>query len=142
MFQVGSVFVPVTNLEKAKKWYEEHLDVREIDGWEGGAGFFFPHGSAQLGLIEVSNPQPTEFIIEKNQKNVYFNFVVADIEAAHKRLNDSGVETTEIHEFGDMKYFDFFDPDQNAFSVVDEDLNSPYHKENVRKQQEKIRARQ
>ncbi|RDY71135.1 VOC family protein [Halobacillus sp. SY10] len=142
MFQVGSVFVPVTNLEQSKKWYEEHLDVQEIDSWEGGAGFFFPQGFVQFGLIEVSHSQPTEFEINKSEKNSYFNFVVNDIKAAYKRLNDAGVETTDIQEFGGMKHFDFFDPDQNVFSVVDEDLNSPFHKENVRKEQETLRNKE
>ncbi|MBX0356964.1 VOC family protein [Halobacillus sp. Nhm2S1] len=142
MFQVGSVFVPVTNLEKSKKWYEEHLGVKEIDSWGGGAGFFFPQGSVQFGLIEVSRSQSTEFEINKGEKNSFFNFVVDDIHAAFRQLKDAGVETTEIQDFGGMKHFDFFDPDQNVFSVVDEDLNSPFHKENVRTQQEKMRTTQ
>ncbi|GEN52749.1 VOC family protein [Halobacillus faecis] len=140
MFQVGSVFVPVTNLEKSKKWYEEHLGVKEIDSWEGGAGFFFPQGSAQFGLIEVSRSQSTEFEINKSERNSFFNFVVDDIHVAFQQLKDAGVETTEIQDFSGMKHFDFFDPDQNVYSVVDEDLNSPFHKENVRTQQEKMRT--
>ena len=31
MFRVGSIFVPVTNLEKAKSWYEKNLEVAFID---------------------------------------------------------------------------------------------------------------
>ena len=138
MFQVGSVFVPVTDLEKAREWYKKHLGVKEIDSWEGGAGFFFPQGSVQFGLIEVSESQPTEFVIEKEDRNVYFNFVVEDIEAAHEKLNEVGVRVTEIESFGGMRCFDFFDPDENTFSVVDEDPLSPFHKENVKKQQDEM----
>ncbi|SFJ69279.1 Catechol 2,3-dioxygenase [Halobacillus dabanensis] len=136
MFQVGSVFVPVTDLEKARDWYKNHLGVKEIDTWEGGAGFFFPQGFVQFGLIEVTESQPTEFVIEKGNNNCYFNFVVEDIEAAHEKLNVGGVRTTAIESFGAMRCFDFFDPDNNTFSVVDEDPQSPYHKENVKKQQD------
>lgn len=136
MFQVGSVFVPVTDLEKSREWYKNHLGVKEIDRWEGGAGFFFPQGSVQFGLIEVTESQPTEFVINKDNSNCYFNFVVEDIEAAHEKLNAGRVRTTAIESFGGMKCFDFFDPDNNTYSVVDEDLQSPYHKENVKKQQD------
>ncbi|CDQ25053.1 Glyoxalase-like domain protein [Halobacillus karajensis] len=135
MFQVGSVFIPVTDLGKAKEWYIKHLGVKEIDSWEGGVGLFFPQGSVQLGLIEVDKPQPTEFNVKKNQKNVYFNFVTADIHSAYKELNEAGVLTSDMEDFGGMKCFDFYDPDQNTFSVVDEDPHSPFHKENVKKQQ-------
>ncbi|MFD1019661.1 VOC family protein [Thalassobacillus hwangdonensis] len=137
MFQIGSIFVPVTNLAKAKEWYTKHLGVKEIDSWEGGAGFYFPTGSVQLGLMEVSEPQPTDFNIGNGQKNSYYNFVVQDIHEAYDHFSQNDVPTSEIHEFGGMKFFDFFDPDGNPFSVVDEDLSSPFHKENVRKMQEK-----
>ncbi|NMH68345.1 VOC family protein [Bacillus sp. RO3] len=133
MFKVGSIFIPVTDMKKAINWYENNLGVRKIGSWPGGAGFYFPNSSTQLGLVEVSTPQPTEFVIKGSQKNAYFNFLVEDIQQAHDQLTSKGVVTTEIEDFGGMKGFDFFDPDGNPFSVVDEDIESPFHRENVKK---------
>ncbi|TYS18578.1 VOC family protein [Rossellomorea vietnamensis] len=135
MFKVGSVFVPVTDLKKSASWYEENLGVKKIDEWEGGAGFYFPSGSTQLGLVETTAPQPTEFAIHGKKKNVYFNFVVEDINDVHQQLQSRGVVTTHIEDFGGMKCFDFYDPDGNIFSVVDEAEGSPFHSANIRRLQ-------
>lgn len=42
MFKIGSIFVPVTDIEKATAWYEKHLGVKKIERWEDGAGFYLP----------------------------------------------------------------------------------------------------
>ncbi|MBM7587465.1 putative enzyme related to lactoylglutathione lyase [Bacillus pakistanensis] len=138
MFKVGSIFIPVTNMEKSMAWYEKNLGVKMIDQWDEGAGFYFPNSSTQMALVQVQNPQPTEFVIKGNKKNVYFNFLVEDIEEVYDHLNNNGVVTTEIEDFGGMKGFDFFDLDENPFSVVNEDKSSPYYRENVRRLQGNI----
>ncbi|MGM0750673.1 MAG: VOC family protein [Bacillota bacterium] len=137
LFKVGSVFIPVTDMEKSMKWYEKHLGVRKIDTWDGGAGFYFPNSDTQLGLVQVDSPQPTEFVISGKRKNVYFNFLVEDIEEVHKELKNAGIVTSEIEDFGGMKGFEFFDLDNNPFSVVDEVEDSPFHRDQVRKSQNK-----
>ncbi|MCF2648463.1 VOC family protein [Niallia sp. Sow4_A1] len=138
MFRIGSIFIPVTDLEKASKWYEKMLGVKKIDSWEEGVGFYFPSGSTQLALIQVDIPQSSEFIVKNEEKNSYFNFIVDHIEEVYEYLNKNGVKTTEIKDFGGMKYFDFFDLDGNPFSVVDEPINSPFHSANIQKLQNTI----
>ena len=137
MFKVGSIFIPVTDIKKSTDWYVKFLGVKIIDSWEDGAGFYLPAGTTQLALVKVESPQPTEFIIKGEQKNSYFNFVVDDIQAAHQQFRNNGIVTTEIDDFGGMKFFDFFDLDGNPFSVVNEVSNSPFHSDNVRKMQER-----
>ncbi|MEK4444053.1 VOC family protein [Niallia sp. FSL K6-0077] len=137
MFKVGSIFIPVTDMKKSTDWYVKFLGVKIIDSWEDGAGFYLPAGTTQLALVKVESPQPTEFIIKGEQKNSYFNFIVDDIEAAHQQFRNNGIVTTEIDDFGGMKFFDFFDLDGNPFSVVNEVSNSPFHSDNVRKMQER-----
>lgn len=137
MFKVGSIFIPVTDIEKSTDWYVKFLGVKVIDSWGDGAGFYLPTGTTQLALVKVESPQPTEFIIKGDQKNSYFNFVVDDIETAHQHFKHNGIITTEIDVFGGMKFFDFFDLDGNPFSVVNEVDGSPYHSDNVRKMQER-----
>lgn len=135
MFKIGSIFIPVTDMEKSIAWYEKYLGVKKIDSWESGAGFYFPSGSTQLALVKVDSPQPTEFQVKGTQKNVYYNFVVEDIETAFQHFNSNNIVTTEIEDYGGMKGFDFFDLDGNQFSVVNESLDSPFHSDNVRKMQ-------
>lgn len=137
MFKIGSIFIPVTNIEKSSIWYAECLCAKKIDDWEGGAGFYLPTGTTQLALVKVDRPQPTEFTIAGKRKNAYYNFVVADITEAHQHLKNKGVLTTDIHQLGSMKFFDFFDIDGNPFSVVDEAKDSSFHSENVKKLQTK-----
>ncbi len=137
MFKVGSIFIPVTDIEKSTEWYVKFLGVKIIVSWGDGTGFYLPNGSTQLALIKVESPQPTEFITKGNQKNSYFNFVVDDIETAHQHFINNGIATNEINDFDGMKFFDFFDLAGNPFSVVSEVDESPYHSDNVRKMQER-----
>ena len=137
MFKVGSIFIPVSDIEKSSSWYVKYLGATKIDVWEGGAGFYLPTGSTQLALIKVNRPQPTEFTIQDNQKNAYYNFVVDNIVTVHQYFNNNGVITTDIQHMGEMAFFDFFDIDGNPFSVVNEVKDSPYHSENVKRMQEK-----
>jgi glyoxylase I family protein len=136
VFKIGSIFIPVTDIEKSTEWYQNYLGVKRIEDWEDGAGFYLPTGSTQLALVKVDSRQPTEFIIKGNQKNSYYNFIVDDIETAHQHFKNNGIVTTEIDDFGGMKFFDFFDLDGNPFSVVNEVDHSPFHSNNVRKMQE------
>ena len=135
MFTVGSIFIPVTDIQKSTIWYETNLGLEKIDSWEEGAGFYFPSGSTQLALVKVDAKQPTEFIMQDKKKNAYYNFVVQDIEAAHKHLSENGVVTTVIEDFGGMRSFDFFDPDGNPFSVVSEEESSPFHSNHIKELQ-------
>ncbi|MBN8203518.1 VOC family protein [Bacillus sp. NTK034] len=136
MFKVGSIFIPVTDLERSKKWYEVNLGLTKVDEWQEngadhGVGYVFKTDTTGLALIKVEKPQPTEFTVKGKNKNVYYNFEVDDIQQAYDRLKQNGVETTGIHDYGMMKGFDFFDLDGNAFSAVSEELNSLYHKDNM-----------
>jgi len=137
MFKIGGIFIPVTDLERSKKWYELNLGVIKVDEWQEdgidhGVGYVFRDDAIGLALIKVKEPQPTEFKINGKSKNVYYNFIVDDIQPAYDQLKRNKVETTEIHDYGLMKGFDFFDPDGNSFSVVSEEKNSPYHNDNLK----------
>ncbi|WP_226680901.1 VOC family protein [Sutcliffiella horikoshii] len=142
MFRVGSIFIPVTDIEKSTEWYEKFLGAKMIESWGDGIGFYLPSGPTQIALVKVESPQPTEFRTNGNQKNGYFNFVVDDIAATHQHFKSKGIVTSEIDDFGGMKFFDFFDLDGNPFSVVNEVDGSPYHSDNVRKMQERDRKNQ
>ncbi|WP_137744451.1 VOC family protein [Robertmurraya siralis] len=133
MFRIGSIFIPVTNLDRSIDWFEKNLAVKKMARWEDGVGFYFPTGSTQLALVEVESPQPSEFAIKGKEKNGYFNFVVDNIDEAYQLLTDNGVTTAKIKDFGGMKSFDFFDLDGNPFSVVNEERDSPFYSGQVKK---------
>ncbi|MBM7554216.1 VOC family protein [Thalassobacillus pellis] len=136
MFKVGSIFIPVSNLDESIKWYEHYLGAIFVDRWdfgERGAGFVFKKGDAQLGLVEVDRPQPTEFEVKKGKKNSYYNFLVTDIHKAHHSLYTKGVVVSEISDYSGMGCFEFLDPDGNPFSVVNEVEGSSFHEENLEK---------
>ncbi|MFG6149698.1 VOC family protein [Halobacillus sp. B23F22_1] len=137
MFQIHGVFVPVTDLERSKSWYEEHLGLIKADEWDEGAGYVFPSGSMTIALIKVENTEfSTEFTIEDSHKNVYFNLKADDIEAAHRKLKANQVEVTPIEDFEFMAKFDSKDPDGNTISIVSEKPSSPFHKNQIKKLQE------
>ncbi|MBN8211141.1 VOC family protein [Bacillus sp. NTK071] len=143
MFRVGSVFIPVTDLEEASSWYEKNLGVRKIQEWgegsEKGIGYYFSDGSTQLGLVQVEKVASSEFNVNENKRNAYFNFLVDDIHSVYTQFNENGVRTTALEEFGGMTCFDFYDLDGNPFSVVNEVKDSPFHTDQVMKlQQSKI----
>lgn len=139
MFNVGSVFIPVTDLNQSAKWYEKNLGIEQIESWDGGIGFFFPSGSSQLALVQVDVQQQTEFVIKGNMKNSYYNFLVQNIITTYQHLKNNGVNVTAIKEFAGMKCFDFFDLDGNSFSVVNETKDSPFYSENVKRLQDNFR---
>ncbi|WP_431800439.1 VOC family protein [Halobacillus andaensis] len=136
MYQLNGVLLPVTDLEKAKDWYERHLGLIQVDEWSEGAGYVFPAGDMTLALIKVEKKQPSEFNITDDKKNVYFNFSVDDIKEAQRKLRNHNVETTEIEDLGFMKKFDFTDPDGNTLSAVIEHPDSPFHKNQIKKLQD------
>ncbi|WP_404407104.1 VOC family protein [Jeotgalibacillus malaysiensis] len=133
MFKVGSVFIPVTNLERSAKWYETHFHVKPIEQWEGGAGYYFPDSAVQLGLIEVRSSQPSSFTDRQGGQNTYFNLIANDISSVHTQLTENGLHVSEIRDFGGMNYFDCEDPDGNILSIIEEVPGSPFHSDQVDK---------
>ncbi|MBM7579427.1 VOC family protein [Jeotgalibacillus terrae] len=137
MFKVGSVFIPVTDLEYAAKWYQKHFHVRLIEHFEGGAGFYFPDSAVQLGLIKTDSPQDPHFRDHHGQKNSSFNFVADDIAAVHADFTNEGIKVSPLSDFGGMKFFECTDPDGNILSIVEEVPGSPYHSDEIKKLQAK-----
>ncbi|WP_082234870.1 VOC family protein [Halobacillus massiliensis] len=136
MFQVGSIFIPVTQLEISKQWYKKNFGLILVDEWTDGAGYVFSSGSTSINLIQVTNPQPSEFQINQEKKNVYFNLTVHDIEQAWQNFKNNGATPTDIHNTNTMKSFDIIDPDGNVLSIIQEKLHSPFHKNQIKERQE------
>ncbi|WLD92828.1 VOC family protein [Alkalihalobacillus sp. AL-G] len=131
--RIGSIFIPVTDLERSIKWYAEHLGLQLVNRWENnsGAGFSFEHGDAFLGLVNVERRQPTDFEVSKDSsfRNCYYNFEPEDVYAMHTKLKENDVEVTDVIDYGPMVGFDFFDPDGNCLSAVRDKQGQAYYRD-------------
>ena len=120
------VSVVVSDMNKAKEFYTEKLGLevatdyrRNDDNW--WVTLTFPGGGASITLARsstTSNEPPKPGILG-------FYFSTSDIAAAHKELNDKGVETGEIRDnlYGPgsgVKFIQFQDPDGNQVTFAQE----------------------
>jgi catechol 2,3-dioxygenase-like lactoylglutathione lyase family enzyme len=117
------VTIAVSDMKKAKEFYAEKLgfDVatdyrRSDDNW--WVTLTLPGGGASITLAR------TVAIKNKTQPGTMtFYFSTSDITAAHKALNDKGVNPNEIKDdlYGPgsgVKWFNLDDPDGNPVFVV------------------------
>ena len=109
------VFVPVSDVDRAKDFYVNKVgfnadfDERPMDGLRFVQ--LTPPGSA------CSIALGTGVTDAKPGSATGLQLVVSDIEAAHTRLVDGGVEVSEIQDFPWGRFVFFADPDGNNWAV-------------------------
>jgi predicted enzyme related to lactoylglutathione lyase len=109
------VAVPVTDVDRAKRFYTEQV------------GFNADHDhqvSDDLRFVQLTPPGSacsialgTGVTDAKPGSATGLQLVVSDIEAAHTRLVDGGVEVSEIQDFPWGRFVFFADPDGNRWAV-------------------------
>ena len=112
------VFIPVKDLERSAKWYEEILGFKLIYIEEEAAVMKISEQSQTVVcLVKTIKHQPMKF--PENQFGVgkYYNFIPDDIEEAHKILLTKNVKVNQISGEGTTKFFTFYDPDGNPLGV-------------------------
>ena len=114
-FKLELVFVPVSDVDRAIKFYEKqvgfHLDHDHTVNEQLRFVQLTPHGSGcSIALGRGLNP------MEPGQQKG-LQLVVKDIHAAREKLMKGGVEVTGVDEMPWGKFFFFKDPDENAWSV-------------------------
>lgn len=109
------VFVPVSDVNRAKAFYTEKLGfnadhdhtvsdkIRFIQLTPPGSGCSIALGE---GLIDT---------VPGSLKGL--QLVVDDIEAAHNQLRDRGVDVSDVQDFPWGRFVFFSDPDGNGWSV-------------------------
>jgi catechol 2,3-dioxygenase-like lactoylglutathione lyase family enzyme len=124
--QLSMVSVVVSDMKKAKEFYAENLglevatDYRQNDdNW--WVTLTFPGGGASITLARSSTTsnEPPE------PGTVSFYFSTSDIAAAHKELNEKGVQPGEVMDdlYGPgsgVKFIQFKDPDGNQVTFAQE----------------------
>jgi predicted enzyme related to lactoylglutathione lyase len=109
------VAVPVTDVDRAKRFYTEqvgfHADLDERFGESFRVVQLTPPGSAcsiALGT-GVTDARPGSA--------TGLQMVVSDIEAARAQLVEGGVEVSEVQDFPWGRFVFFADPDGNRWAV-------------------------
>ncbi|MFJ7405208.1 MULTISPECIES: VOC family protein [unclassified Lysinibacillus] len=115
--QIGGVFVPVRDLEKAKEWYSKILGI------EGGE-IFFGHiytapmkGTAGLMLDTMPKWRTEDGDISTYQAPS-IQFITNDINASYQFMKENDVEL--VTEIEDNFYFVIKDPDGNLLMICKE----------------------
>ena len=111
--RVNTVFVPVTDIEASRTWYERTLGLEVVADWGAYLDMRFPGGSAErsgLTLHRVERVVPAE--------HSAFNLHTSDPAGLRQRLAQQGVRVGDLQELGEYLYFDVTDPDGNELSIV------------------------
>ncbi|MBP1993048.1 VOC family protein [Paenibacillus eucommiae] len=122
--QLGSVFLPVSNLEQSIVFYTEILGLvcRGIEDWgDGSRGatlFCDPHPdhAALLTLAEMKGSIPV-------YERPVFNFKCISVPEMHADLKLRGCRVTELESWDSPwnhhVLFDVFDPDGHMINMID-----------------------
>ncbi|RSN11092.1 glyoxalase [Streptomyces sp. WAC 05977] len=109
--------VPVTDIERAKTFYQDRLGFRlDVDvNPKPGVRIvqLTPPGSACS--ITLAEGLPTLDMPPGTLRGLHL--VVADIEAARAELVERGVEISEVEDLGGVFYAYFADPDGNTWCL-------------------------
>ncbi|GAE32935.1 VOC family protein [Halalkalibacter hemicellulosilyticus] len=113
--KVGGIFVPVRNVEKARKWYCQMLGLPETDEIDFGHLYVLPMNGVDVILDEM----PVWGGLEEGGAEAYkapaFMFRTGDIYASYKYIKEMGAEL--VMEVENDQWFVFKDPDGNHIMV-------------------------
>ncbi len=114
-FKIELIILPVSDVDRAKSFYVEQV------------GFHADHDhtvNENLRFVQLTPPGSAcsiaigKGITDKTPGSVGgLMMVVKDIEAAHRRLSEGGVNVTDVHDEAWGRFVDFNDPDGNSWSV-------------------------
>ncbi|WP_053362416.1 VOC family protein [Bacillus sp. FJAT-27251] len=108
--QIGTVFIPVSNVEEARNWYCDILGLKAEGEILFGHLFIIPTTNG-TGIVLDSKIYSKENIF----KTPAFHFNAHDIEAAYSFMKDKNVELTTGIEHN--HWFKFKDPYGNHLMV-------------------------
>nr|WP_263323447.1 VOC family protein [Neobacillus sp. Marseille-Q6967] len=107
--QIGTVFIPVSNIEKARDWYSDLLGL-PVDGEiQFGHLYVIP----MLGTSIVLDSKI--YSLEKVFNTPVFHFNTENIEEAFTYMQEREVEIVTEIQHG--HYFNFKDPDGNLLMI-------------------------
>jgi catechol 2,3-dioxygenase-like lactoylglutathione lyase family enzyme len=110
---IDTVIVRVSEIEAARKWYQEKLELTPV--WH----------DPKKKLVVLDTGSPTSLTLWQTNQKIqchhatasYPIFRTADAQVARQALLDNGVNAGEVIDDGAVKYFLFYDPDGNLFEA-------------------------
>ncbi len=117
--RIDSVFLPVKDLDKAVKWYQDKFGLELA--WKTDEVASFRLGETPLTLLQYAFPglskEPKDFHFIPST-GILFNLYVDNILEAYDVLKYQKVDVTEIIDHGSVKDFIVTDLDGNKFGIV------------------------
>ena len=117
------VSIAVSDMKKAREFYAEKLGLQIVTDYRRSDDNWWvtltpPDGGSTITLARTSSVKTTP-----QPGTLSFYFSTSDIVAAHKELNEKGVETNEIKDdlYGPgsgVKFLQFPDPDGNQVTFA------------------------
>ena len=109
--------LPVTDVDASLVFYRDQVGFTLDHDVEPGNGMrviqLTPPGSACSIVFGVGLGDPS--IAPGSVRNLHL--VVDDVAAARSDLTDRGVEVSDVHDMGGVKYAYFADPDGNSWAL-------------------------
>ncbi|GGA44883.1 VOC family protein [Psychrobacillus lasiicapitis] len=109
--QIGTVFIPVSNIENARDWYSDILGLKTEGKIEFGHLYVIPMEGT--GIVLDSKIHSEERIF----KTPPFHLNTKNIEEAFQYMRNKGVNL--ITEIEHNHYFNFKDPDGNILMICE-----------------------
>jgi len=125
--RVGTVFIPVLDLEESINWYSNVLELKLIDNWGVGASFSFSDGECLLALIKVAELSSLDFKVNDTQSNVYFHFETDDILQLKRYFESKEIKIVNFSDHGPMIEMFVKDPSGNEIAFFCEKYESPFY---------------
>jgi uncharacterized protein len=115
--RVDTVFVHVTNLESAIRWYSDLLGLEVREGELNGPIYTLDMGPGRPGITLDNHCLDSDYKLTTSNQPL-FTLSASDIHAAFKHAKKLGAGiTSEIQTFPDLSEFTFTDPDGNMIMV-------------------------
>lgn len=129
LLRVGTIYLPVQNIEVSSQWYVEKLGAKLNYRDEEKA--ILDYANQSFFLVKAQAGQQANFIDANNHERFSITFEVNGLDALrliHKEFKEKGILTGEIENRGHAgRNFVFSDLDGNQFDVWSE--LSPVFKE-------------
>ncbi|MFD1736331.1 VOC family protein [Bacillus salitolerans] len=107
--QIGTVFIPVSNIEKARDWYCDLLGIEANGEILFGHLYVLPMNGT--GIVLDSKIYSEEAIIT----TPLFHLNTEDIERSYQYMKDKNIEL--VGEIQHQHFFNFKDPDGNHLMI-------------------------
>ena len=110
--RIGTVFIPVSDMQRAIEWYSRLLDLPVVSTSHDGTIYDVPMAGETGLILDSTKPEVS------NSSQPLFFFMTGDIQAAQRFLQERRVEiVSQIEDIGSMYFLIFKDPDENLLMV-------------------------